>query len=83
MASHITSFCRNNNLKLFTFAESAALSGGYWLLSIGDEVYGYKSSKIGSIGALFTLIDVKEFIDERKIERIYIQPKKKDEKAEK
>ncbi len=72
MVNHLTTLCKSQNIKLYTFADNFALSGGYWMLCAGDEVYSYKSSLVGSIGALITLIDVKEFIDKRGIERQFI-----------
>jgi ClpP class serine protease len=72
IANHLTTFCGMNKLKLYTFAESYALSGGYWILCPGDEVYAYNSSKVGSIGAVMTSLDFKEFIEKRHIERIYL-----------
>ena len=38
---------------VYTFAEDMAASGGYFILSAGDKVFGQKSSIIGSVGAIF------------------------------
>jgi serine protease SohB len=61
-----------------TFAEEYALSGGYWLLSAGNEVYSNKSSKVGSVGALMTSMNFREFLDKNNIDRIYLSSKKQD-----
>lgn len=61
-----------------TFAEEYALSGGYWLLSAGNEVYSNKSSKVGSVGVLMTSMNFREFLDKNNIDRIYLSSKKQD-----
>jgi ClpP class serine protease len=78
ISNTLTSFCKAYDIKLMTFAEEYALSGGYWLLSAGDEVYSNRSSKVGSIGALMTSMDFKEFLNKKNIDRIYLSSKKED-----
>jgi ClpP class serine protease len=78
LGNSLRTFCDKNNLKLYTFAEEVAASGGYWLLSIGDEAYSYESSKVGSIGVVWTSYDFKNFLEKRKIERLIISSKKDD-----
>lgn len=78
MSSHITTFCKINNIKLFTFAENFALSGGYWLLCSGEEVYSYESSKVGSVGALMTAMDFQHFLEKKNIDRYHFTSKKDD-----
>jgi ClpP class serine protease len=80
IANTLKTFCRVNKLKLFTFVDDAALSGGYWLHCIGDETFAYKSSKVGSVGAVLTTIDVGEILKSRGIERKYISSRNEEEK---
>jgi ClpP class serine protease len=80
IANSLRSFCSRNKIKLYTFAEDIAASGGYWILCCGDEVYGYQSSKIGSVGVVMTGFDFKQFLDNRNIERNYFTSKNNDEK---
>ncbi len=80
IANTLKTFCKVNNLKLFTFVDDFALSGGYWLHCIGDETFGYKSSKIGSVGVVITTLDFAEVLRSRGIERKYISSKIDDEK---
>ena len=75
IASQIKEFCQLKKIKLFTFSEDYAASGGYWLLCVGDEVYCYNSSKVGSIGVLFTTLDFKSFLEKHKIDRKIISSK--------
>ena len=76
VANTLRCFCDSYKIKLYTFAEDIAASGGYWLLCVGDEVYSYKSSLIGSIGVVWTTIDAKNFLEKRKLERIQFSSKK-------
>jgi len=69
ISSNIRKFSTNNNIKLFTFTESMAVSGGYYLLCVGDRVYARKNSIIGSIGAVFTSINFKSVIERYEIEK--------------
>lgn len=50
--NRIRSMATENKIPVITFAEDAALSGGYWLALAGDEIYIDQNSFIGSIGAL-------------------------------
>ena len=46
-----------------------AVSGGYYLLCVGDKVYARKNSLIGSIGAVFTTFEFKSLLDRFEIEK--------------
>jgi hypothetical protein len=51
---------KENEIPVISFAEDAALSGGYWLALAGDEIFVDQNTFIGSIGALsanFGLVD--------------------------
>jgi signal peptide peptidase SppA len=43
---------REKGIKVLTFAEDVAASGGYMLLLAGDEVYAHENSIVGSIGVV-------------------------------
>lgn len=38
------------NLPLYTFAEDHALSGAFYLLSMGDKIFCHKTSLVGGLG---------------------------------
>lgn len=80
IAKSLKSFCHLEKIKLYTFANDYALSGGYWLHCIGDETYAYKSSKIGSVGVVMTSLNFEEFLSAREIQRKYISSKSKSDK---
>lgn len=52
IAGRIKALAGQNELPVFTFAEDVAASGGYWLLSAGDEAFAHPSSIVGSIGVI-------------------------------
>ncbi|XP_071742874.1 Na(+)/H(+) antiporter NhaA-like [Lepeophtheirus salmonis] len=56
-------------VKVVSFAEDMALSGGYWLLCAGEEIYVNKSSFIGSIGAIVESFGFHEIMKTYGIER--------------
>jgi ClpP class serine protease len=72
VSNSIKTFCNDNKLKLFTFTDSMALSGGYYLICVGDEVFATKASLVGSVGAIVTSFDFKAILDKYDIERYYI-----------
>lgn len=80
ISSSIKTFCNINKIKLFTFAESVAVSGGYWILTVGDEVYANHASLVGSIGVIFCTVNLKSLLDERNIKRRYFTSKNNDDK---
>jgi signal peptide peptidase SppA len=48
----IRALAEENKVKVFTFAEDVAASGGYMLMLAGDEVFAHEFSVIGSIGVV-------------------------------
>lgn len=52
IAGRIRALAAEKKLPVFAFAEDVAASGGYWLLTAGDEIYANESSIIGSIGVV-------------------------------
>nr|ACO10620.1 Probable protease sohB [Caligus rogercresseyi] len=58
----------NNSFPPFSYLHHA-LSGGYWLLCAGDEIYINQCSLIGSIGAIMASFGLEKFIKRHDIER--------------
>lgn len=52
IAGRIRALAGEKKVPVYAFAEDVAASGGYWLLSAGDELYADDSSIIGSIGVV-------------------------------
>ena len=52
IAQRIRTLAAEKKLPVYAFAEDVAASGGYWLLTAGDELYADESSIIGSIGVV-------------------------------
>ena len=69
MGESIKSFAKENNVKLYTFAEDVAASGGYWLLCNADKVYAHPDSLVGSIGVISTLMALKGRLGKMNIEK--------------
>jgi ClpP class serine protease len=51
------------NLKVYTFAKDLAASGGYFVLCTGNEVYADKTSIVGSIGVVFSKMQLQGLLD--------------------
>lgn len=52
IAKRIGALSAEHEVPVFAFAEDVAASGGYWLLTTGDEMFADDSSIIGSIGVV-------------------------------
>ena len=52
IAGRIRALATEHRLPVYAFAEDVAASGGYWLLTAGDEIWADESSIIGSIGVV-------------------------------
>ena len=52
IARRIRVLAAEKKLPVYAFAEDVAASGGYWLLTAGDELFADESSIIGSIGVV-------------------------------
>ena len=52
IARRIRSLAAEHGLPVYAFAEDVAASGGYWVLTAGDEIWADESSIIGSIGVI-------------------------------
>jgi ClpP class serine protease len=72
VAGGIRGFCDENKLKLLTFTDSLAASGGYYVLCVGDEVYASKPALVGSVGALASSIDLHSLLEKYNLHRLYL-----------
>ena len=76
--SLIRRLAEEKKVKVFTFAEDVAASGGYMLACAGDEIYANPSSIIGSIGVIYSSFGLKELIKKIGVERrVYTAGKNK------
>lgn len=69
IARRVRALSAENNVPVFAFAEDVAASGGYWLLSAGDEIYADESSIIGSIGVISASFGFPKVLEKLGIER--------------
>ena len=65
----IRKLATEKKVKVITFAEDVAASGGYMLACAGDEIYANPSSIVGSIGVIYSSFGLKELIKKIGIER--------------
>lgn len=56
-------------VKVISFCEDVAASGGYWLAAAGDEIYADRSSIVGSIGVLYAGFGFTEALHKLGVER--------------
>lgn len=71
-AQYIKRIASENNVRLTTYVDGAAYSGGYAFASIGDEVIVNPMGKVGSIGVVLPLTNTSEKDKKEGVERIYI-----------
>jgi serine protease SohB len=65
----IRDLAREKEVRVYTFAEDVAASGGYMLACAGDEVYADPSSVVGSIGVLYSGFGFNKLMDKLGVER--------------
>ena len=65
----LLAYAEKKGIKLYCFAEDFAASGGYLILSAGNEVYSAQGSLLGCIGAGFNFFEVKQLADSYGIKR--------------
>lgn len=76
--NRIRSLSEEKNVKVLTFVEDVAASGGYWLACAGDKIYAAQNSIIGSIGVVSSGFGFYKAIEKLGIERrIYSEGKSK------
>lgn len=69
IAKRIRDLAKENKIKIYSFIEDVAASGGYWLACSGDQIYASRSSIIGSIGVVSSGFGFHEAINKLGIER--------------
>ena len=69
IAKRIRALSAEKKKPVFAFAEDVAASGGYWLLSAGDEIWADESSIVGSIGVVVAGFGFPEALRRLGIER--------------
>ncbi|HJD55107.1 MAG TPA: S49 family peptidase [Rickettsia endosymbiont of Pyrocoelia pectoralis] len=69
IAKRIRDLAKENKIKIYSFIEDVAASGGYWLACSGDQIYASRSSVIGSIGVVSSGFGFHEAINKLGIER--------------
>lgn len=65
----LRALAKENDLKVYVFAEDVAASGGYLIALAGDEIYAEESSIVGSIGVITASFGFHELINRLGIER--------------
>lgn len=69
IAGRIRALAEEHKRPVFAFAEDVAASGGYWLLTAGDEIWADESSIVGSIGVVAASFGFPEALRRLGIER--------------
>jgi signal peptide peptidase SppA len=69
IASRIRDLAKEHKVKVLTFCEDVAASGGYWLACAGDKIYADKASIVGSIGVVSSGFGFEEMIAKLGVER--------------
>lgn len=65
----IRALAKEKGIKVLTFAEDVAASGGYMLLLAGDEIYAHENSIVGSIGVVSAGFGFQGLIEKLGVER--------------
>ncbi|MFW6077380.1 MAG: S49 family peptidase [Hyphomicrobiales bacterium] len=67
--NRIRQLAQRKNVKVISFCEDVAASGGYWLATAGDEIYADHASIVGSIGVIYAGFGFVEALDRLGVER--------------
>jgi signal peptide peptidase SppA len=67
--NRVRQLAKQKDVKVISFCEDVAASGGYWLASAGDEIYADRSSIVGSIGVIYASFGFVEALDKLGVER--------------
>jgi signal peptide peptidase SppA len=65
----IRALAKERGIKVLTFAEDVAASGGYMLALAGDEIYAHPNSIVGSIGVVSAGFGFEKLMDKIGVER--------------
>ena len=78
IAARIRRLADEKGIKVYTFVEDVAASGGYWLATAGDEIWVDANSIVGSIGVISAGFGFDEFIARHGVQRrVYTAGKSK------
>lgn len=69
IANAIRRQAEKKGVPVLTFAEDVAASGGYWLMTAGDELYAHPASMVGSIGVIYAFFGFQELLSRYGVER--------------
>jgi len=69
IANKIIRLGQKKKVKVVSFVEDVAASGGYWLSLAGSEIYVAQNSVVGSVGVISASFGLEEFINRYGIER--------------
>jgi signal peptide peptidase SppA len=67
--NRVRQLAEQRKVKVITFCEDVAASGGYWLAAAGDEIYADHASLVGSIGVLYAGFGFVEALNRLGVER--------------
>jgi ClpP class serine protease len=68
----IEGISKRNKIPIYTYADSIAASGGYYLLVCGKKVFVRKDSLVGSIGVINTSFNLHTYYEKYRLERLYL-----------
>jgi len=69
ITDYIKLLAKENEVKVYSFIQDAAVSGGYWLACAGDEIYVNKTSDVGNIGVISQSFGFQNILKSLNIER--------------
>jgi signal peptide peptidase SppA len=69
IAGLVRQLSQEKKIPVFTFAEDAAASGGYWLALAADEIYADPMSVVGSIGVITASFGFQDLMAKLGVER--------------
>lgn len=69
IAARIRRLAAQKGIRVHSFVEDVAASGGYWLACAGDDIWVDDSSILGSIGVIFASFGFPEFMARQGVER--------------
>lgn len=67
--NRVRQLAKHRGVKVISFCEDVAASGGYWLATAGDEIYADHASIVGSIGVIYAGFGFVEALDRLGVER--------------
>merc|ERR1711997_1129257 len=78
ISDYIQLLAKEKNVKVYSFVQDVAASGGYWLACAGEKIYITENSVVGSIGVISASFGLQDAIKYLQIEpRIHTAGDKK------